>query len=85
MIILKGNITFTLTFLRPPSTVHGDLGFRRFLRRRRIKAYSNKADNTRKIQTTRYRSTAFSWVEMGARSLKVNEIQFVNNQEPVGI
>ena len=63
--------------------VHGDLGFRRFLRRRRIKAYSNKADNTRKIQTTRYRSTAFSWVEMGARSLKVNEIQFVNNQEPV--
>ena len=65
--------------------VHGDLGFLRFLRRRRIKAYSNKADNTRKIQTTRYRSTALSWVEIGARSLKGNEIQCENKQELIWV
>jgi len=58
----------------PPSIVHGDFGFLRFLSKRRIKAYPNKADNTRKIQTTRYRSTAFSWVEMGALSLTLLKI-----------
>ena len=69
-----------LTLFSPPSIVHGDFGFLRFLSKRRIKAYSNKADNTRKIQTTRYRSTAFSWVEMGALSLKwENEIEFISH------
>ena len=51
--------------------VHGDLGFRRFFKRRRIKAYSRRADKTRKIQTTRYRSTALSLVDIGARSLEI--------------
>ena len=60
-----------ITFINPPSMVHGDLGFRRFFKRRRIKAYSRRADKTRKIHTTRYRSTALSLVDIGARSLEI--------------
>jgi len=52
---------------KPSSIVR--LGFLLFFMRSRMAAYSIRAANTKKIQTTRYRSTAFSLEDMGACSL----------------
>ena len=49
-------------------------GFRRFLRSRRMTAYSMRALNTRKMQMTRYMSMAFTREEIGALSLEGEKI-----------